>query len=621
MDKLMNDLAKLRDLDEISEIAYQFSEFLRRLDPNCARDVLLAGCLVAQRTEEGDVCVELTQVAASSIFGKGTDSAINAPSLDDWERALRNSKLVGLPGDARPLILDESGRLYLQKFWKYEARLAEQLLERACKEPEMASDSDLKRELDSLFGTDLDEVDWQKVAAWSAIRNKLTIISGGPGTGKTTTVIKILILMAKLGSLEHMALAAPTGKAASRLMESITGALDRIKPEKSILQQLPDDAVTLHKLLGARRHGGGFRYNRENPLPYNLVVIDEASMVDLALMVRLVDALPKNAKLILLGDKDQLASVEAGAVLGSICAKRQNKFSSACLKSAKEIGLKIPETALESSPKPLTDHIVLLEKSYRFGEDSGIGKLSSAILSGDTQNTLEVLEPKKFEDTTIISFKDLSGFKQILSKMLQRNFRKIVEERSVHRALNLISHLGILCVHRRGPLGANQVNLLAEQLLRDSGQIPATREWYIGKPVMVTRNDYSLGLRNGEIGLTLQDEQGELKVYFPKREGEYSAFLPSRLSFTETAYAITVHKSQGSEFEEVVVVLPAHVSAISTRELLYTAVTRARKRCTIIGSPKVLSGAVDRSINRSSGLEDRLWDLEKGSNPSVEVGN
>ncbi|MDR8391587.1 exodeoxyribonuclease V subunit alpha [Aliifodinibius sp. S!AR15-10] len=607
MPDLLKQLSSYRDEGFISEISYQFCEFLKRVEPGCSAGVLLAGCLASQRREEGDVCITLADEAETFLF-EDSDKAVRGPELNEWIGELNASECIGKPGQARPLILDEDGRLYLHKYWKYEALLAEQLRIRAVPPALNVNAENLKKELDALFDSDQTGLDWQKIAAWAAVRQKLTIISGGPGTGKTTTVVKILLLLAQLGELNHVALAAPTGKAASRLMESVHGALQRFEPAKEILEQLPKQAVTIHKLLGARRYGSAFRYNRENPLPYDLVVIDEASMIDLALMVKLVQALPDHGKLIMLGDKDQLASVEAGAVMGSICAYTENQFSSSFIEAANEVGLEIPPQTLQENPHSLTDHIILLEKSYRFGEESGIGQLAGSILKGREEQVHDILQSSKFKDVSLKRFEDLSGFSDILGEVLLDHFNKIVNRAGIEPALASISELGILCVHRRGPLGANQVNLLIEKILRQNGLIPMTSEWYVGKPVMVTRNDYSLGLRNGELGITLEDENGDLKVYFQKSEGSHRSFYPSRLSEIETAYAITVHKSQGSEFNDIAIVLPQQVSAVSSREMLYTAVTRARNSCTIIGSQLVLAGTVERKTDRSSGLKDRLWD-------------
>jgi exodeoxyribonuclease V alpha subunit len=294
--------------------------------------------------------------------------------------------------------------------------------------------------------------------------------------------------------------------------------------------------------------------------------------------------------------------------MGSICAYAENQFSSSFIDAASEIGLAIPRQTLQENPRSLTDHIVLLEKSYRFREESGIGQLAGSILKGSAERVPDILQSSMFKDVALKRFEDLSGFSDILEEVLLDHFNKIINRTGIEPALASISELGILCVHRRGPLGANQVNLLIEKILRQKDLIPMTSEWYVGKPVMVTRNDYSLGLRNGELGITLEDENGDMKVYFQESEGSYRSFYPSRLSEIETAYAITVHKSQGSEFNDIAIVLPQQVSAVSSREMLYTAVTRARNSCTIIGSQQVLAGTVKRKTDRSSGLKDRLWD-------------
>ncbi|MFH5885829.1 exodeoxyribonuclease V subunit alpha [Halalkalibaculum sp. DA3122] len=609
MTELMTQLAAARDRGELSEISYQFCLFLHRIDPECSDEMLLAGCLASQRVENGDVCVKLADEAETSLFGNNSFDGVATPKLEDWVSRLKQSKSVGMPGEARPLILDRNHRLYLHKYWTYEALLADQLRTRAVEDEKSVNMEKLQVELEKLFSFDSaeTETDWQKVAAWTAFRKKFVVISGGPGTGKTTTVVKILLLMARLGHLKHVAMAAPTGKAASRLMESVNNTLNRFQPGEQALSMLPDQAYTIHKLLGARRHGSEFKYNRDNPLPYNLVVIDEASMIDLALMVKLVEALPAHARLILLGDKDQLASVEAGAVMGSICADTDNRFSTSFLEDARQVGLKIPDRCRHPDPKPLTDHIVLLEKSYRFGKASGIGRLASSILSGNTGKVSAILDDPELQDVTLKEFRDLRSFKEILSETLTPGFLSLFTETEIEKALNAIDNLGVLCVHRRGPQGAEQINRVVEQVLREQNVIPAASEWYAGKRVMVTRNDYSLGLRNGELGITLKDENGDLKVYFPESGGTYRSFYPSRLSAIETAYATTVHKSQGSEFNTIAVILPPRVSQVSSREMLYTAVTRSRERCTIIGDKQVLEGTVKRKIDRSSGLKDRLW--------------
>lgn len=620
MSDYLKKLEKARDRDFISEISFQFCEFLKRIEPDCPPEVLLAACLASERKEQGDVCVELQNEAGKLLFEEGRESGIGieAPDPDTWAAACRASTSVGNPGEQKPLILDAAHRLYLQKYWKYERELADRLLEMVSREEEILDLKWAGERLDSLFKDETpgEGPDRQKLAVFTALLQNLTVISGGPGTGKTTTVAKILVLLAETGNYNHMVLAAPTGKAAARLKESVLQELEKLEKDVPGFRkrgtsnspiQIPDEAFTVHKLLGARKYSSDFRYGSDNPLPYDVVVVDEVSMVDLAMMYRLAGALPKQAKLILLGDKDQLASVEAGAVLASICNYATNRFSEDFISRAGEVGLTVPDSSREPSPKPLTDHIVLLEKSYRFGRESGIGHLAAAILSGNPKESLEILEDNTYPDIALKSYENPSGLGEILMDFLNGYSEALEKISDIADALRLISRFGLLCVHRRGPLGSEQINHLAEHLMRENGLIPAASEWYAGKPVMATRNDYSLGLRNGDLGITLRDDQGGLKVFFKKNEEEHLSFYPSRLSYVETAYAITVHKSQGSEFDNVAVFLPGKTSPVSTKELLYTAVTRARNSCTIVGSRQVFRESISQKAARSSGLREHLW--------------
>jgi len=617
MSEMLHKLRQARDREIVSEISYQFCDFLKRTKPDCPDEVLLAACLVSERNREGDVCVELDRNAEQRLFADsaGSYSGIRSPGSEQWLEACRGSHCVGSPGEATPLILDRRNRLYLQKYWRYEREVADRLLSRASLDNDRrgapVGTGISRQRLNALFGENEGETNWQKVAAYTALSKNLTVISGGPGTGKTYTVAKILVLLAESESCRHMALAAPTGKAAARLRESVRDYLDEMELDEAVRDRIPEEAFTVHKLLGARKHRSEYRYSRKNPLPYDAVVVDEVSMVDLAMMYRLLDALPAKSKLILLGDKDQLASVEAGAVLGSICEYDSNRFSPEFMDSSEAFALNIPQGCAAADPKPITDHIVLLEKNYRFGSDSGIGSLSEAILAGDPDAAVKILESEDRPDVELKAFDDADDFREIMRVFADSYFDALRKAGGAEEAIGLISRFGILGVHRRGPLGTIRINNLVEQLLRTGGQIPPDREWYDGKPVMATRNDYSLGLRNGDLGITLTDEEGRIRVWFEKEEGEAVSFHPSRLSHVETSFAVTVHKSQGSEFDNVAIILPGRTSKISTRELLYTAVTRARKRVTIVGSTGVLRESITRGAVRSSGLRDKLWDDPK----------
>lgn len=577
MSTVVERLDFLGERGEISLIVSQYARFIQRMDPGCPGEVPLAAALAVHRMEEGNVCIDLNHEAGKAVFG-----GMECPAAGQWVESLEGSPCVGKPGDAAPLVLDESRRLYLQKYWRFEMELAERLaaMARAPAEPPDRPGV--------LAG---EAVDWQNIAAYMALSRKLTVISGGPGTGKTTTVVKILELLAERRGEEAVALAAPTGKAAARLMESAGNR----------------EAVTIHKLLGARRGGGGFRYHAGNRLPYDLVIVDEASMVDLLLMGKLVEALPEHARLILLGDKDQLASVEAGAVLASICNYRENRFSESFITEVRNAGISIPDSCKTGDPAPLTDNIILLEKSYRFREDSGIGRFASAILQGKADEAVELLHSGTWEDIRHEEIREGGDFRELLLQTAVKQFETLLAGENPGEILEQMGGLGILCVHRRGPLGAGHVNFLVESLLREKELIPQTGDWYPGKPVMITRNDYSLGLRNGDVGIALPGKDGRLNVWFRGDKDSLRSFMPSRLANYETAFALTVHKSQGSEFGEALVILPSRPSPVTTRELLYTAVTRARNRCTLAGSREIIAHAIGNRAERASGLRDRLW--------------
>ncbi|MDX1638147.1 MAG: exodeoxyribonuclease V subunit alpha [Balneolaceae bacterium] len=608
MSEILQRIRELRDQGIIAEVSYQFCLFLDRVDGRCNDALLLAGCLVSERKGSGDVCVDLREEAGNYLFTDGEKRGIQAPGLREWTEHLKKTESAGAPGEPTPLTLDDSGRLYLQKYWNYEAFLAARLQAMASAPPAKVSGDRCREVLHALFGEkNQHEPDWQKVAAWMAVNQKLTVISGGPGTGKTTTVVNILLLMAKLQVLGKAALAAPTGKAASRLATSVADALSQSGIEQVLKDKIPAEASTLHKLLGAERYGSDFRFNRENPLPYDLVVVDEASMIDLALMVKLVDALPDNARLILLGDKDQLASVEAGAVLGSICKRDENRFSDAFIEQAGEAGMVLPERAGEYGQKPLSDNVVLLTKSYRFGEESGIGQLASKVLNGDSDRAITLMQSDKYSDITFRNLESPEDIEQHLRELVLDHYRELTAFGTVEKALQSLGRLGVLCVHRRGPLGSEQVNLMIEKILREEQVVPRTAEWYPGKPVLVTQNDYTLGLHNGELGIVSRDHKKELKVFFGQKDSNHRSFSPSRLTYAEPAYALTVHKSQGSEFNDVGVVLPPRISAVSSKEMLYTAITRSRNNCSLIGTERVLRDMIERGTSRSSGLQDRLW--------------
>ncbi|NGP88013.1 exodeoxyribonuclease V subunit alpha [Fodinibius halophilus] len=611
MNKIMQKLSVLRSEEVIRDIDLEICRFLRNQHPDIPGPVLLAACLVSYNYRQGNVCVELNRYAGQSLFVDGdTETEITAPDLGRWSQLLAGSPAIGSPGEFCPLILDGQNRLYLHKLWHYEDLLAQELIKRSSARAEDINQDILQDGLQRLFAHSTQQPDWQQVAAVSALHHKLAIISGGPGTGKTSTVVRILALLLEQQQGEgspNIALAAPTGKAAARLKDAIAAAKDDLNVSEEIRAAVPDDAVTIHQLLGARRHTAAFKHNSDNPLPYDTIIVDEASMVDQALMSKLMEALLADCRLILLGDKDQLASVEAGSVLGDICNIEQNGFSSAFAQELSQLDLQIPERNQQQAPYPLTDNITLLTKSYRFDSDSGIGRLADSVNRGEAEQATQVLDDPSYNDTSLVTIPDHSTLEQVIGDEMRTYFKNIVNSSSPQEALTAFNRMRILAAHRRGPWGVRYLNQLVERILQQEHLIPKYRQWYPGKPVIINVNDYSLRLHNGDTGLCLPDEEGELKIYF-RHEDTVRAIAPGRLPDHSTAYVLTVHKSQGSEFDKLMLVLPDSDSKVLSRELIYTAITRSRTAISILGDQSVLRAGIEKRLQRASGLQDRLWE-------------
>ncbi len=601
---------------QLSPLSRQFASSLLRHDPNASAAVIYAAWLASEAVSEGNVCVDLAACAGQRRWHDAVQPGVVLPALVEWVEQLRASRLVGAPGAFAPLILDEHQRLYLARYWRYEQILAADLSARAATPCDEVDGARLQTDLDRLFGVNIgSEPDGQRAAAEKAVLRRLCVISGGPGTGKTSTVVRILAVlqMQYRGGLT-IRLAAPTGKAAARMQEAVRGAKGQLgsayplpsplppvgegmtvtgvgelggglTPE--ILAAIPEQASTLHRLLGSRPDSSVFRHDRNHPLPLDVLVVDEASMIDLALMAKLVEALPPRARLILLGDKDQLASVEAGAVFGDICAGAAAGRGAFCAS------------------------IALLHKSYRFGADSGIGKLAQAIRDGEADAALGLLAGGV--SAAVVWRRDglaAPGSRTLLAQRLLAGYREyLAAVRSGAAPAALFEAFGrfrVLCAHREGYAGVDGLNALAEGALRRDGLIPQREGWYHGRPVMINRNDYNLSLFNGDVGIAI-GSGGELRVYFQGADGQSRDFAPGRLPQHETVYAMTVHKSQGSEFDEVLLVLPDEITPVINRALVYTAVTRARRCIEVWGGEAVLKQAVAREVVRSSGLKERLW--------------
>jgi exodeoxyribonuclease V alpha subunit len=607
-DALIND-------NHFSEIDRHFARFMLRLSGSSDDHLMLAALLVSCRTNCGDICVDIPAIAGKTMADAfdDTENHMLLPPEHDWIAHLRKSRVVGYAGEFKPLILDDKGRLYLYRYWEYEQSLAESIKERLAIHNALPPAELLRQQLDRLFPRSTDaETDWQRVSACAAVRRKFCIISGGPGTGKTYASARILVLlieqMLNAGSVPAVALSAPTGKAAARLRDIIKKAKETLACSKTAAAALPDEAYTIHRLLGPVPGTPYFKYNALQRLPYDIVVVDESSMADLSLMAKLFQAVSVQTHLILLGDRDQLASVEAGAVLGDICdTGTEHCYSPGFAHMTLEYGgEEVPSEAVEH---PMADSLVVLRKNYRFGTDSGIGALSQAIRQGNAGYALLQLRNTGNEDIVFRDRLTSEAFESALRNQVRSGYAPYLRAQNPDEALRMFSGFTILCAMRMGSYGVNSINRTVERLLKEEGLIHPLSRWYQGRPVMVVRNDYTVNLFNGDVGIIWSQESGDAghRVFFSARDGGLRSVLPVKLPEHETVYAMTVHKCQGSEFDRILVILPDRVNPVLTRELLYTAVSRARKRIEIWGTEKIIRYMINNPVRRTSGLRDALW--------------
>ncbi|MEA3148478.1 MAG: exodeoxyribonuclease alpha subunit, partial [Verrucomicrobiota bacterium] len=532
----MSEIGALLAHPEFGDIDRHFAQFISEFSEG--ELPAFAAATLSRNMRHGHICLELD--GKPPLFEE-PQPALVWPDLTTWQKAFARSRAIGGPDEGRPLVLDSSGRLYLRRYWEYEKTLASGILIR-CQESAPLS------LLKTNTGADL-----QSLAIETALARRFVVISGGPGTGKTTTVLRILerLVSEPGGEKLRIVLAAPTGKAAARLQESLRdGAGDR-----SIQERLPKTASTLHRLLGRGRSSVYFRHHSKNPLPVDLVVVDEASMVPLTMMAKLFDALPGRARVILLGDRDQLSSVEPGAVLGDIANAA-------------------------SQPGPLNGSLVVLEKNYRFGNESTIFALSNAIRDGKVERALEILNSGERPDLTIRATPSPSQIAEQLRQSVMAGYTGYLRTQDPAEALKEFKKFRILCPFRVGPYGVESLNRAIEKILREEDLITGTHNLCPGMPVLVTENDDPLRLYNGDIGILLPDpaDHSLLLAWFIGEDGGVRRIPPARLPQHEPAFAMTVHKSQGSEFDHVLLILPDKDSPLLTRELVYTGLTRARTR-------------------------------------------
>ncbi|MCP4582926.1 MAG: exodeoxyribonuclease V subunit alpha [candidate division Zixibacteria bacterium] len=609
-------LYQLKSSGDFSELDIHFARFISNLSDESRPELSLAAALISNRTQAGHICINLAAYSGKLLSGDHNDENVICPELENWIDCLRASSVVGYPGDYRPLILDKQARLYLYRYWNYERILAESILDRATREYDDIDRQLLGDGLDRLFPDTSDkETNWQKVAAFTALTKRFCVISGGPGTGKTAAVARIMTLLLEQNQAYRIALAAPTGKASARLQDSIRDMKESLDCSENIRKLITGEASTIHRLLKSIRHTPYFKYNLENPLPADVVIVDEASMVDLALMSKLAQAVAPDARLILLGDKDQLASIEAGAVLGDICGLgSESGYSPQFSDQYREItGETLISDQNTDSDPPIRDCVIQLQKSYRFGETSGIGAISRDINAGKSQEATTILTSGEFADIKWATLPSPEAMIHEIKDKIIVGYRDYLKAADPVQALEMFGRFRVLCAIREGPYGVTAMSNLIERTLRAARLIQPSAIWYDGRPVMITRNDYNLGLFNGDIGITLPaglprgESDGPLRVCFQSADGVLRMIPPVRLPDHETVYAMTVHKSQGSEFDRILMILPDKPSPVVTRELIYTGLTRARKSVETWCTENIFTDGVSRQIERKSGLADILW--------------
>jgi len=639
----------LRTLD------HALAQSLRRLDPSTPDAVLAAAALASLAVSKGHAGLQLD--AARDLLD-ADDPAIAWPDADDWQRQLTASRWIATsadpaqPSDTQaPLVLEGAhgapGLLYLRRYREYERALALGLQRIGAHAPEATGIEALAPLFAQLFPQAPGE-DRQALAAATALRHNLVLVTGGPGTGKTTAIARLLVLLAAQAMhadkpAPRIALAAPTGRAAERMADSVRNALQSLAAngiDPALLAQLPTTGTTLHRLLGTIPDSPRFRHHADNPLPFDVVVVDEASMIDLPLMAKLVDAVADGAKLVLLGDPDQLPSVEAGDVLSGILraagdgeriaaedasalqpllgtpANRHPREQSRHPREGGDPASSPPALREEEDPgtppnagtPTFPARRIHLQRGWRQDESLQLAPLATAIREGNADTALSLLRSGTLSNVHF--HESLADPLQTHRDQLLAHWQSLAEATTPAQALALSSRLRILTAVREGPRGARTLNARIEELLagpQRRGSRPASNRHFHGQLLIVTENSYRHRLFNGDIGICLSDANNTLMAWFPGDQPDAPrAFHPAALPAHDSAFAMTVHKAQGSEFDTVWLLLPARFNRVLSRELVYTGITRARRELHVAGSAEVVRDALARHASRWSGLGWRL---------------
>ncbi|WP_291906651.1 exodeoxyribonuclease V subunit alpha [Chitinophaga sp. CB10] len=594
----------MRNLITINDVHQQFADYFE--NPELKPFLYL----LSKKLSEGHICLDLTHLRAEE------EQLPEYYSLrETGPAALAHQPLVGSPTSLNKPFILHGDKLYMQRYYLYETALLRYIRQLMLSEKlllaERAAALREQRELvQQLFppATDLapgdDPVDWQLAAAVTGILHNFTIITGGPGTGKTTTVAKILAILYAIDPEQRVALAAPTGKAAARMAESLRNAA--IPKDPLLAAKFRELAPsTIHRLLKPVKGTPYFRHNEENPLNYEVIIVDECSMIDLALFTKLLAAVRPHTRIILLGDKDQLASVEAGSLFGDLCDAQEalNYFSPERAALINEFAAPA-QRVTTISPRgahPLFEHVVELRRSRRFTGHTGIGKFSKALIQNNAAVIREMIAPGADEQVVIDTAYSEKLFEDFIA-----GYASYIQEKDTLTALRKMNELRVLVAIRDGSQGLPAINRRIEKYLSDKKLIHLTSAFYENRPLMLTRNYYEHGLFNGDTGIIRPDENGVLMAWFEDADGQLISVFPGYLTLAETAFAMTIHKSQGSEFGQVLVVLPVTEVPLLTRELVYTAVSRARNKVYVQGSESTILAAAEKFVDRGSGVTDRI---------------
>ena len=560
---------------------------------------------LSRRLQEGHTCLDLGE--------KNEETAsLNAAT------ARKITSLVSDGSTVKPFVL-EGNRLYFHRYYDYESQILSGIhrllhagqasfAERcAALNKQSALIADLQSGVDDASLPPAELIDWQLITALQAVTGNFTICTGGPGTGKTTTVARILTLLYSIDPTLRITLTAPTGKAAVRMEESLKKT--PLKLPDTVQQHLQKlNSSTLHRLLRKIPDSVRFRHDQENPLPYDVIIVDEASMIDAPLFARLLNAVPSDARLIMLGDNNQLASVEAGSVLGDVC-KAAGKLNSFTADQAKFLNGFISDKRCQLSSEYFTKNasalngrVIELQRSRRFTSAGGIGKLSRVMLHNDSAELKKIIAEGQTPEYVI----DTTGDPKIFESFIA-GYEAFIREPDIATALEKLNQLRVLVTVREGDLGLHAINKKIENFLKSRKLIRTGPEYYENRPVLVTRNNPLLELMNGDVGIVRMDSEKQMRVYFPDAEKGIRAVVPEQLTHVQTLWAMTIHKSQGSEYGQVLVILPDDVdNKLLTRELLYTAITRARDRVVIQGKEEIILAAAATAVKRASGIADRF---------------